>query len=514
LYLNKTSVILLLLFSIPLYLIIENTNSHVRDPDNNSTIVITIEYNLTIKPSTGGSIRPAPGNHSYLEDTVVTVTATPDSGYVLSYWMLDDINVGHENPYSVTMDTTHIINPVFTSQPIFHELTIGTSTDGSTSPTGTHSYPDGSSIDVTAIPDSGFRLSHWILDGVNVGYENPYPVNMDRSHTINAVFTGASSNNSITPNHKGANFYISWSEDSSVPDSNRFATLIGFNVSAEAGCNIVMFGLNPDFWKIPRYQQSLNTFVKRTEALGMGYTFKIQEWGDASQRFSTPGSNYKIVEDPDKRTAALDFWKDIARIYGGRPQFLGISPLNEPYYGSNYAKWDTVIQYYYDVIDTFRSVPGAEYTWVYVQAPYHWAGELTPWLVQGVIDRPNVGYEYHKFFETWHWDPEYSDTYLKGDYVDGRNLMEDWHRINIEPFLDAYPDLLVFAGEFGPLTDEAGYQQAIRDQTDIMEQHGIPWTVMFMKDDFDGTYEKYCYLTDKGTALNEWGLLLDELWDK
>jgi hypothetical protein len=307
---------------------------------------------------------------------------------------------------------------------------------------------------------------------------------------------------------------MSWSEPSSVPDSNRFATLAGFNVSAEAGCNVVMFGLNPEFWQYPRYRQSLITFVERCETLDMGYIFKVQEWGDALDRFSTPGSNYKIVEDPVKRATALDFWSDIATIYGGRPLFLGISPLNEPYWGSNYAKWDTVIQYYYDVIDTFRTVPGAEYTWVYVQAPYHWAGELTPWIEKGVINRPNVGYEYHKFFETWHWEPYYSDTYLIGDNVEGRSLMEDWHSVNIEPFLDTYPDLLVFAGEFGPLTNETGYQQVMRDQTDIMEQYGIPWTVMFMKDDFDGRYVEYCYLKDRGTALNEWGILLDELWDE
>jgi len=44
-------------------------------------------------------------------------------------------------------------------------------------------------VEVDAIPDSGWILDHWELDGLDVGDANPYTVTMDDDHTLTAVFT-------------------------------------------------------------------------------------------------------------------------------------------------------------------------------------------------------------------------------------------------------------------------------------------------------------------------------------
>jgi len=70
---------------------------------------------------------------------------------------------------------------------------------GTTSPSGANSYPAGATVQVTAKPVSGFYLSHWLLDGANVGNMNPITVAMDQSHELVAVFTLAPYSGGVSP---------------------------------------------------------------------------------------------------------------------------------------------------------------------------------------------------------------------------------------------------------------------------------------------------------------------------
>jgi hypothetical protein len=71
-------------------------------------------------------------------------------------------------------------------------LTISSASGGTTSPApGSYWYSKGSSVSVTAIPDSGYELSCWLLDGEDIGSSNPISVSMDNPHTLTAVFKKA-----------------------------------------------------------------------------------------------------------------------------------------------------------------------------------------------------------------------------------------------------------------------------------------------------------------------------------
>jgi hypothetical protein len=63
----------------------------------------------------------------------------------------------------------------------------GTTTDPSP---GTYEYPDGTILNVTALPDEGFSLNHWDLDGI-FHFENPITVTMNSDHTLKAYFHNA-----------------------------------------------------------------------------------------------------------------------------------------------------------------------------------------------------------------------------------------------------------------------------------------------------------------------------------
>jgi hypothetical protein len=71
---------------------------------------------------------------------------------------------------------------------IYFNLTITSTEDGTTDPVpGTYNYTAGSSVNVTAIPSSGYSFDYWLLDGEE-RTENPTTVIMDANHTLEAVF--------------------------------------------------------------------------------------------------------------------------------------------------------------------------------------------------------------------------------------------------------------------------------------------------------------------------------------
>ena len=149
-----------------------------------------IQYQLTISVVGSGTTDPAPGSYKYNEGTDVSVDAIPDLGWKLDYWELDGLNVGDTDPYTVTMDADHTLTAFFVEiPPVQYELTISVVGSGTTNPApGSHMYNEGEQVSVDAIPDPGWKLDHWELDGVNVGDADPYKVTMDADHTLTAVF--------------------------------------------------------------------------------------------------------------------------------------------------------------------------------------------------------------------------------------------------------------------------------------------------------------------------------------
>lgn len=81
-----------------------------------------LDYTLTIKATWGGTTTPAPGEHVYLEETLVSLTAVPNSGYNFVHWVTDDElwtiwrGLGYwyaENPYTIAMNADRSIVACF-----------------------------------------------------------------------------------------------------------------------------------------------------------------------------------------------------------------------------------------------------------------------------------------------------------------------------------------------------------------------------------------------------------------
>jgi len=93
-------------------------------------------------------------------------------------------------PKPIIFDEKDVIHVSEVAPPLKYTLTTTTTVGGMTDPIpGSYSYTAGIVLTVRAIPDSGFVLDHWELDGVDVGAPNPTSVTMDTDHTLRAVFT-------------------------------------------------------------------------------------------------------------------------------------------------------------------------------------------------------------------------------------------------------------------------------------------------------------------------------------
>lgn len=76
--------------------------------------------------------------------------------------------------------------------PTTYSLTVTATVGGTTTPApGIYIYTADSTVQVTAIPSSGYVFDHWELNGSNVGSADPYSVYMDNNYALKAFFMSA-----------------------------------------------------------------------------------------------------------------------------------------------------------------------------------------------------------------------------------------------------------------------------------------------------------------------------------
>jgi uncharacterized membrane protein len=119
---------------------------------------------------------------SYPPDYVVVGQVQPqpstrnDSIQLLSWLGTNDFNGG----------TRIVLEKTYT-------LSVNVAGSGSTTPSGTITYPANSSVSVEATPNPGYEFMYWVFDDVDVGNQNPYTVLMNSNHALTAFFKVTSS---------------------------------------------------------------------------------------------------------------------------------------------------------------------------------------------------------------------------------------------------------------------------------------------------------------------------------
>ena len=160
------------------------------------TVVAHFNYslNITVNPVGRGATSPYAGEYRYTVGTSVPITVKAVIGAVFDHWSGDCTGNGACN---VTMNANRSVTAHFT--PI--EYTLSTSVVGSGSVTKSPdktTYLYGETVQLTAIPDAGWKFSKWT--GNLSGTTNPTTIYIDGNKSVTATFVlgllGGPGNNS------------------------------------------------------------------------------------------------------------------------------------------------------------------------------------------------------------------------------------------------------------------------------------------------------------------------------
>ncbi|MGD0077832.1 MAG: hypothetical protein ABSB91_04290, partial [Sedimentisphaerales bacterium] len=125
------------------------------------------QYTITASADDGGSINPA-GVITKDYGSAQLFTATPDTGYMVDYWMVDGnyVQTGGTTYTLSNITAPHTVSVAFTVQTFYITATVGD--HGSISPCWTFGRNYGSDQLFTAAPDIGYEVNEWTVDDATV----------------------------------------------------------------------------------------------------------------------------------------------------------------------------------------------------------------------------------------------------------------------------------------------------------------------------------------------------------
>ncbi len=164
------------------------------DSDKSITANFMAQYDLTIESTAGGNVSaPGEGTFAYDAGTVVSLVASPASGYRFASWTGDvdtiaDVDVASA---TITMNDDCSITANFEQIPQY-DLTISSTIGGSVTVPGedTFTYDEGEVVNLMADPNTGYRFVNWTGDVGTIANVNAASttITMDSDKSITANF--------------------------------------------------------------------------------------------------------------------------------------------------------------------------------------------------------------------------------------------------------------------------------------------------------------------------------------
>jgi len=175
-------------------------SGNISGTENPKTVTVTSDmsvvanftlktYPLTLSIEGEGTVaeRVISTKTDYSSGTVVELTAKPSDHWVFDHWE-GDLN-GKTNPVQITVSSPKSVKAVFVKK--VYNLTVNIDGEGAVSETivGTRSgsYQDGTVVELTATPATGWSFNHWEED--LTGNANPDQITVLGDKSVKAVFT-------------------------------------------------------------------------------------------------------------------------------------------------------------------------------------------------------------------------------------------------------------------------------------------------------------------------------------
>jgi uncharacterized repeat protein (TIGR02543 family) len=144
-------------------------------------------HTLTVTKVGNGTVTLDPAGGTYDYGTVVTLTATPATGYTFTGWS-GDLSGPPTNPPTITMDANKTITATFTAIPTY-TVTPSAGTGGTITPDTSQTVLQGGSTTFAIVPAAGYHIADVSVDGVSHGIVSSYTfTNVTSNHAISARF--------------------------------------------------------------------------------------------------------------------------------------------------------------------------------------------------------------------------------------------------------------------------------------------------------------------------------------
>lgn len=151
-------------------------------------------YKVTLVQSAGGEIES--DTEEAEEGTTVTLTATPDEGYRLAHWIINDaVKSSGDTTYTLELTKDVVVSAVFEAEDVkpdikYYKVEAPKNLKGGQILVSSTYAKEGTEIVVTAIPDEGYLLYQLKVDGrkVEVDEDNQYAFTLSGNTRISAIF--------------------------------------------------------------------------------------------------------------------------------------------------------------------------------------------------------------------------------------------------------------------------------------------------------------------------------------
>jgi len=191
---------------------------------------VILERTLTASSTNGGNVTaPGEGTFQYDHGSVVNIAANADDNYHFANWTgtgvaagkVADSNVANT---AITMDSNYTVAANFTINP--YTISAAAGENGSINPSGQMMRDFGQSQQFTALPNNGYTVQKWYLDGnkVQSGGSNYTLADIQADHTILVTFERLPSDNFDNDKRDNAIWRLSADDSENVwivEDANR-----------------------------------------------------------------------------------------------------------------------------------------------------------------------------------------------------------------------------------------------------------------------------------------------------
>lgn len=168
-------------------------------PDSDIKVRVKVEkeipiYKITLVQSAGGEIES--DTEEAEEGTLVTLTAIPDEGYTLAYWMINDVKKSSDDTiYTLELTKDVVVSAVFEAENVepdvkYYKVDVPKNLTGGRILASSTYAKEGTEITVTAIPDEGYLLAQLKIDGrkVEVDEDNQYTFILTGNTRVSGIF--------------------------------------------------------------------------------------------------------------------------------------------------------------------------------------------------------------------------------------------------------------------------------------------------------------------------------------